>query len=60
MKSTLHMHFIGPGVPIFHPLHSAISRSQDIAHFEIVELTHMLKIQTATKLLTFDQKDKEK
>ncbi len=40
----LHIQFLGPRVPNFHPLHSTISSIQDIAYLTIFPLPHMLKL----------------
>ncbi len=53
INSTLHMCTVVHRVPNVYPIHSTISRFQDIAHFTIFPMTPLLKFQSATKYLTF-------
>ena len=51
IKSTLPICTVVARVPNFRPFHSTISRFQDIAHFSIFPLIHMLKFQSAIEFL---------
>ncbi len=50
-KNILHIPFLEPRVPNFHPFCSTISRFPYTAHFKMFPFNHMLKFQSTTKCL---------